>query len=74
MEQQKRALVCDLCHKGQVVMKMEEIAFWQFSRKGYVPCRVAMMAGTCEVCGTKSLPLGSDRILEKAFQREYAKL
>ena len=71
MEEQNRA-VCNLCHKGRVSMKMEEIAFWQFSHKGYVPCRVTMMTGTCEACGTKSVLPGSDRIFEKAFRQGYA--
>jgi hypothetical protein len=74
MEQQKHALVCDICHKGQVSLKMEDIAFWQFSHKGYVPCRVTVMAGTCEVCGAKSVLPGSDKIFDQAFRRGYAQL
>ena len=55
-------------------MKMEDIAFWQFSHKGFVPCRVALLAGTCEACGANSVLPGSDEIFDKAFRRGYAKL
>jgi len=54
-------------------MKMEEIAFWQFSHKGYVPCRATMMTGTCDACGAKSVLPGSDRIFDKAFRQGYAR-
>jgi hypothetical protein len=33
-----------------------------------------VMAGTCEVCGAKSVLPGSDKIFDKAFRRGYTKL
>jgi hypothetical protein len=66
--------ICDICRKGHLTLKMEEIAFRQWSDKGYIRCRVTMSVGTCDKCGAKSLPLDSDEIFDAAFQREYGKL
>jgi hypothetical protein len=53
---------------------MEEMAFRQWSDKGYIPCRVTILVGTCDNCRVKSLDPGSDKILDEAFRREYDKL
>ncbi len=53
---------------------MEEMAFRQWSDKGYIHCRVTVVVGTCDKCRVKSLDPGSDKILDEAFQREYDKL
>jgi len=53
---------------------MEEIAFRQWSDKGYIHCRVTILMGTCDNCDVKSLGPGSEKILDEAFQREYDKL
>jgi hypothetical protein len=67
-------IICDICRKGHLTLKMEEIAFRQWSDKGYIRCRVTMSVGTCDTCGAKSLPLDSDEIFDAAFQQEYKKL
>jgi hypothetical protein len=53
---------------------MEEMAFRQWSDKGYIQCRVTILVGTCDKCRVKSLEPGSDKILDEAFRREYDKL
>ena len=73
-EDNKEPVTCDLCRKGRVTMKTEEIAFRQWSDKGYIRCRVTTLVGTCDSCGAKSLPLGSDEAFETAFKVEYDKL
>ncbi|MEJ0076687.1 MAG: hypothetical protein WDO17_14785 [Alphaproteobacteria bacterium] len=70
----KRFTVCDFCRQKQVTWRTEDMAFRQWSDKGYVHCRVALAVGTCQNCGAKSLEPGSDQILDAAFQREYRKL
>lgn len=55
-------------------MKTEEITFRQWSDKGYIRCHVTTLVGTCDNCGAKSLPLGSDEAFESAFKEEYGKL
>lgn len=64
-------IVCDLCRKGHLTMKMEEIAFRQWSDKGYIRCRVTVLVGTCNSCGAKTLPLGADEIFDAAFRQKY---
>ena len=66
--------VCDSCHQKRVTWKIEEMAFRQWSDKGYVQCRVELPVGTCQSCGAKSLQPGSDRILNAAFEEAYRKL
>jgi hypothetical protein len=68
------AIRCDLCKKGRVIQRMEEMAFRQWSNKGYVHCRVTILIGTCDRCGAKSLDPGSDKIFDEAFKQAYDKL
>jgi hypothetical protein len=65
---------CDFCMPGQVVKRMEEMAFRQWSDKGYVHCRATILIGICDNCGDRSLDTTAEKILEEAFQREYDKL
>ena len=66
--------VCHFCRKGRLIMKMEEIAFQQWSDKGYVRCSVTVPVGTCENCGAKSFSEGVDALFDQAFEREYNNL
>jgi hypothetical protein len=74
MAEENEPVICDLCRKGRVTMKTEEITFRQWSDKGYIRCHVTTLVGTCDNCGAKSLPLGSDEAFESAFKEEYGKL
>ena len=74
MSVNKKVTACDFCHKKRVTWKLEEMAFRQWSDKGYVHCRVALQVGTCQSCGAKSLEPASGRILDAAFLQEYRKL
>jgi hypothetical protein len=65
---------CDFCHQQGVNWQTEEMAFRQWSDRGYVHCRVEVAVGTCPSCGTKSLRPGSDQVLDAAFQDGYRKL
>lgn len=67
-------VVCEICKKGHVTQRTEELAFRQWSNKGYIHCLVTILMGTCDHCGVKSLGPGSEKILDEAFQREYSKL
>jgi hypothetical protein len=66
--------ICAVCKQGRVTRRMEEIAFRQWSNKGYVHCRVTILVGSCDNCGVKSFDPGSDKIMDEAVQREYDKL
>ena len=65
---------CDFCKRGHVVMSSEEMAFRQWSDKGYIHCRVQILIGTCDQCGSKTLTPNSQQIFDAAFRREYDKL
>jgi hypothetical protein len=67
-------VICDFCKTGRVTKRMEEMAFRQWSNKGYVHCRVAILIGTCDNCGAKSVDPESDKIFDEAFRQEYDKL
>jgi hypothetical protein len=67
-------VLCDFCGKGNVKKQPEEIAFSQWSDKGYVYVRVTLMIDVCDHCHAKSRDPGVDEILDEAFQREYDKL
>ena len=61
----------EICKRGRVTKRMEEMAFRQWSDKGYLHCQVTMMVGVCNNCNAVSLAPGADRIFDEAFQREY---
>jgi len=47
--------ICEICNQGRVTKRMEEMAFRQWSDKGYIHCRVTVLIGTCDHCRVKSL-------------------
>jgi hypothetical protein len=53
-------------------LRLEDIAFRQWSDIGWISCQVAVSIDVCDVCNAKTLP-GGDKILDEAFQREYDK-
>jgi hypothetical protein len=65
---------CVFCKKGRLIKSAEEMKFQQWSRKGYVHCRVMVTVAACDLCGVRSLGPGTDQILDEAFKREYDKL
>jgi hypothetical protein len=74
MPTEEEPIICEFCKKGSVAKRMEEMAFRQWSDKGYVYCRAMLLIGTCDNCNAKSLDSESDKIFDEAFQREYDKL
>jgi hypothetical protein len=54
--------------------RMEEMAFRQWSDRGYVDCRVTLPVGRCARCQATSLDEDSGKIFDAAFQCEYDKL
>jgi hypothetical protein len=66
--------VCDICGRGTVARTMEELAFRQWTRKGYVSCRVNIPVVVCADCGAKSWDRQADAIIDEAVKREVDKL
>jgi hypothetical protein len=67
-------IICEICKKGHVTKRTEQLPFRQWSDKGYIHCRVTILVGSCDNCRVKSLDPGSEKILDEAFKREYEKL
>ena len=66
--------ICLICGKCHVIIRKEEIAFRQWSDKGYINCRVTIPIATCNQCETRYSPDPEiDKILDESFQREYEK-
>jgi hypothetical protein len=57
-----------------VVKTMQELAFRQRTRKGYVLCRVNIPVAICANCGAKSWDREADAIIDEAVNREVDKL
>jgi hypothetical protein len=70
MARKEETTICEFCRKGHVIQRLEDIAFRQWSDKGWISCQVAVSIGVCNVCNARTL-LGGDKILDEAFQREY---
>jgi len=63
--------ICKFCKVGHVFKRMEEIAFYQSSDKGYLHCRATIMMGVCDNCQARVFDQEADKIFDDAFQREY---
>lgn len=66
--------VCDVCHRGIVVRTMQEIAFHQWTSKGYVFCQVTVPMAICAECGAKNWDEAAEAIIDEAVEREANKL
>ena len=65
---------CFFCKKGKFVARREEIAFHQWTDKGYVFVRVPVLLGVCDRCGSRNWNEETDAMIDKAVRREYDKL
>jgi hypothetical protein len=66
--------VCDICKREMVLRTMQEIAFRQWTDKGYVHCRVIIPVATCAGCGARNWDAAAEAIIEEAVNRETDKL
>lgn|GEM_PF-971732 len=65
---------CFFCKKGKFVTRNEDIAFHQWTDRGYVFCRVKLSLGVCDHCGSRHWNEDAEAAIEEAIQREYNKL
>jgi len=65
---------CDFCEQGRVIRRTEELAFHQWTSRGYVFCKVKIPMGTCERCGAKSWDEAAEALIEDAVRQQYDKL
>lgn len=65
---------CFFCKKGKFVTRKEDIAFHQWTDKGYVLCRVNISIGVCDHCGSRDWSEEAEAAIDEAIRREYQKL
>lgn len=66
--------VCDICNRGIVVRTMQEIAFRQWTSKGYITCQVIIPVAVCPECGARNWDEAAETLIEEAVKREVDKL
>ena len=65
---------CDFCKIGHVARHSQQIAFRQFTDKGYVYCCTTVPVGLCDRCGARHWNADAEAIIEAVVQQEYDKL
>jgi hypothetical protein len=66
--------LCDFCKIGQIAKRQEEIAFRQWTDRGYVSCRVVIPIDVCDRCGLRNWDEAAEAIIEEAVRKQYEKL
>lgn len=74
MPDPNNVLRCDFCKIGRIITSSQEIAFHQWTDKGYVFCRATVPMGVCDHCGAKTWDEDAEKIIEVAVRQEYEKL
>jgi hypothetical protein len=65
---------CDFCKIGKVARRKQQIAFRQWTDKGYVFCAAEVPVGVCDRCGSPHWSEDAETIIEQAVRKEYDKL
>jgi len=65
---------CQACNEGQLSDQIKDLAFYQYTDRGYVFCRVVVPVKICERCGAQCWDERADAIMDDAVRREYEKL
>ena len=64
---------CDFCKKSRVITRKQQLAFRQWTDRGYVHCHVEVPIGLCDQCGSEHWNQEAEAIIEEAVRREYEK-
>jgi hypothetical protein len=65
---------CYFCKNGRFIEKDREIAFKQWTDKGYVYCDVKVRVGVCDRCDAKNWNAQTEAIIRDTVRRERDKL
>lgn len=65
---------CVHCRRGRMVRRTQQIAFHQWTDKGYVACKATIPMTVCDACGAKTWDDESEALLEQAVKEAYDKL
>ena len=66
--------ICHFCKRGRFVRRTEQLAFHQWTDKGYVFCRVTASTKVCDQCGSRDWNEDLDKLIDEAVRKEYDKL
>ena len=66
--------LCYFCERGHFRERTQEIAFRQWTNKGYVFCRVSVTLGVCDNCGSRNWNEEIETLMNAAVRRQYDKL
>lgn len=74
MPDKGRAGLCELCGRRGKTTREEELAFNQWTDRGYVSCRVTIPVSTCGYCKTRSWDEAAEAVIEEAVRKAYDQL
>jgi hypothetical protein len=74
MPDEQGAEVCEVCGQRGKVKQNEELAFNQWTDRGYISCRVTIPVSTCSYCKTRGWDETAEAAIEAAVRKEYDKL
>ena len=74
MSKNENSELCYFCKKGRFADQTDELAFQQWTDKGYVSCRVTVPVGVCDACGAKNWNEQTEAMIEEAVRQAYDKL
>ena len=60
---------CIVCNRGPTEPMIQDIAFRQWTNKGYVLCHAAVTIIVCDDCGAKFLDEEAESIIEAVANR-----
>jgi hypothetical protein len=65
---------CEFCKNCRVIARKQQLAFRQWTDRGYVHCRAEIPIGLCDHCGLKHWNQEAEAIVEEVARCEYEKL
>ena len=65
---------CGSCGHPTVVKREQEVAFHEWTDRGYLFGKVVVPVAVCEQCGTRTWETAAEAIIEDAMRREREKL
>lgn len=60
---------CDFCKRGRVITRKHQLAFRQWTERGYVHCRAEVPIGLCDRCGSKHWNKEAEAIVEEVVTK-----
>jgi hypothetical protein len=71
MPDDEGADICELCRRGRKIKRDEELAFHQWTDRGYVFCRETITMDICDHCNARSWDEAAEAAIEEAVRRAY---